>query len=210
MDQMISASGKTDHALLLDCRSLETRLIPMPSDLAVLIVNSNVRRGLVDSEYNTRRQQCEAAARHYGVKALRDLDLAGLEAGKAGLDETCYRRARHIVGENARTLAAADALASHDLTRLGELMAESHAAMRDDFEITVPAIDALVEIIKAKIGTDGGVRMTGGGFGGCVVALLRPEKVAEVIAAVEAEYPAISGLKADCYVCRASAGAGKL
>lgn len=210
MDQMISASGKTDHALLLDCRSLETRLIPMPSDLAVLIVNSNVRRGLVDSEYNTRRQQCEAAARHYGVKALRDLDLAGLEAGKAGLDETCYRRARHIVGENARTLAAADALASHDLTRLGELMAESHAAMRDDFEITVPAIDGLVEIIKAKIGTDGGVRMTGGGFGGCVVALLRPEKVAEVIAAVEAEYPAISGLKADCYVCRASAGAGKL
>ena len=89
-------------------------------------------------------------------------------------------------------------------------MAESHAAMRDDFEITVPAIDGLVEIIKAKIGTDGGVRMTGGGFGGCVVALLRPEKVAEVIAAVEAEYPAISGLKADCYVCRASAGAGKL
>ncbi|MFM5097290.1 galactokinase [Aeromonas veronii] len=210
MDQMISASGKTDHALLLDCRSLETRLIPMPADLAVLIVNSNVRRGLVDSEYNTRRQQCETAARHYGVKALRDLDLAGLEAGKAGLDEACYRRARHIVGENARTLAAADALASHDLTRLGELMAESHAAMRDDFEITVPAIDGLVEIIKAKIGTDGGVRMTGGGFGGCVVALLRPEKVAEVIAAVEAEYPAISGLKADCYVCSASAGAGKL
>lgn len=207
---MISASGKTDHALLLDCRSLQTRLIPMPADLAVLIVNSNVRRGLVDSEYNTRRQQCETAARHYGVKALRDLDLAGLEAGKAGLDDACYRRARHIVGENARTLAAADALASHDLTRLGELMAESHAAMRDDFEITVPAIDGLVEIIKARIGTDGGVRMTGGGFGGCVVALLRPEKVAEVIAAVEAEYPAISGLKADCYVCSASAGAGKL
>ncbi|PKQ71719.1 galactokinase [Aeromonas sobria] len=208
MDQMISASGKTDHALLLDCRSLETRLIPMPTDLAVLIVNSNVRRGLVDSEYNTRRQQCETAARHYGVKALRDLDLAGLEAGKAGLDEDCYRRARHVVGENARTLAAANALASHDLARLGELMAESHAAMRDDFEITVPAIDGLVEIIKARIGTDGGVRMTGGGFGGCVVALLRPEKVAEVIAAVEAEYPAISGRKAECYVCRATAGAG--
>ena len=210
MDQMISASGKTDHALLLDCRSLETRLIPMPADLAVLIVNSNVRRGLVDSEYNTRRQQCEAAARHYRVKALRDLDLAGLEAGKAGLDEACYRRARHIVGENARTLAAADALASHDLTRLGELMAKSHAAMRDDFEITVPAIDGLVEIIKARIGTEGGVRMTGGGFGGCVVALLRPEKVAEVIAAVEAEYTTRFSLKADCYVCSASAGAGKL
>ena len=94
--------------------------------------------------------------------------------------------------------------------RLGELMADSHAAMRDDFEITVPAIDGLVEIIKARIGTEGGVRMTGGGFGGCVVALLRPEKVAEVIAAVDAEYPARFGLKADSYVCRASAGAGKL
>lgn len=210
MDQMISASGRQDHALLLDCRSLETRLIPMPTDLAVLIVNSNVRRGLVDSEYNTRRQQCETAARHYGVKALRDLDLATLEAGKAGLDEACYRRARHVVGENARTLAAADALAQGDLVRLGELMGQSHAAMRDDFEITVPPIDGLVEIIKARIGSEGGVRMTGGGFGGCVVALLRPEKVAEVIAVVEAEYPARFGLKADCYVCRASAGAGRL
>ncbi|WP_310597526.1 galactokinase [Aeromonas aquatica] len=210
MDQMISASGKTDHALLLDCRSLETRLIPMPSDLAVLIVNSNVRRGLVDSEYNTRRQQCEHAARHYGVKALRDLDLAALEAGKTGLDEVSYRRARHVVGENARTLAAADALASGDLVRLGELMAESHAAMQGDFEITVPAIDGLVEIIKARIGTQGGVRMTGGGFGGCVVALLRPEQVDEVIALVEAEYPAKFGLTADCYVCSAKAGAGRL
>ncbi|MFN4323046.1 MAG: galactokinase, partial [Aeromonas media] len=210
MDQMISASGERDHALLLDCRTLETRLIPMPADLAVLIVNSNVRRGLVDSEYNTRRQQCETAARHYGVKALRDLDLAALEAGKAGLDEACYRRARHVVGENARTLAAADALASGDLVRLGELMGQSHAAMRDDFEITVPPIDGLVEIIKAEIGTEGGVRMTGGGFGGCVVALLRPERVNEVIAVVEAQYPARFGLQADCYVCRASAGAGRL
>jgi len=210
MDQMISASGKQDHALLLDCRSLETRLIPMPSDLAVLIVNSNVRRGLVDSEYNTRRQQCETAARHYGVKALRDLDLAALEAGKAGLDEVCYRRARHVVGDNTRTLAAADALESGDLVRLGQLMAESHAAMRDDFEITVPPIDGLVEIIKTKLGREGGVRMTGGGFGGCVVALLRPAQVAEVIAAVDAEYPARFGIKADSYVCRASAGAGKL
>jgi len=115
-----------------------------------------------------------------------------------------------VVGENARTLAAADALASGDLIRLGELMGQSHAAMRDDFEITVPPIDGLVEIIKAQIGTQGGVRMTGGGFGGCVVALLRPAQVDEVIAVVEAEYPARFGLKADCYVCRASAGAGRL
>ncbi|QFI56187.1 galactokinase [Aeromonas simiae] len=209
MDQMISACGKANHALLLDCRSLETRLIPMPDDLAVLIINSNVRRGLVDSEYNTRRAQCEAAARHYGVKALRDLDLAALEAGKAGLDEASYRRARHVVGENLRTLAAADALSTGDLPRLGALMAQSHAAMRDDFEITVPPIDGLVEIIKGEVGEAGGVRMTGGGFGGCVVALLRPEKVAEVIAAVERDYPARFGLQADCYVCQAKDGAGR-
>ena len=210
MDQMISACAKPDHALLLDCRSLESRLIPMPMDLAVLIINSNVRRGLVDSEYNLRRQQCETAARHYGVRALRDLDDATLEANKAGLDEACYRRARHIVGENGRTLAAAEALANGDLPRLGTLMAESHAAMRDDFEITVPPIDGLVEIIKARIGSEGGVRMTGGGFGGCVVALLRPERLNEVIAAIELEYQARFGLKADSYVCRASAGAGRL
>ena len=104
----------------------------MPTDLAVLIVNSNVRRGLVDSEYNTRRQQCETAARHYGVKALRDLDPGPPEAGRPVWTRP-YRRARHVVGENARTLAAADALAQGDLVRLGELMGQSHAAMRDDF-----------------------------------------------------------------------------
>ncbi|MGR7922421.1 galactokinase [Zobellella denitrificans] len=208
MDQMISANGRARQALLLDCRSLESRHITMPEGLAVLIVNSRVRRGLVDSEYNLRRRQCETAARHYGVAALRDLDMSRLEAGKAGLDDACYRRARHVVGENARTLAAAEALAGRDLVRLGQLMAESHAAMRDDFEITVPAIDGLVEIIRERIGEHGGVRMTGGGFGGCVVALLPPERVAGVIAAVREQYPARFGLVADCYLCHPSAGAG--
>jgi galactokinase len=134
----------------------------------------------------------------------------GLDAGKTGLDEACYRRACHIVGENARTLAAADALAQGELAQLGVLMAQSHAAMRDDFEITVPAIDGLVAIIAAELGHDGGVRMTGGGFGGCVVALLRPDKVDAVIAAVDRHYHTRFGLNADCYVCRASAGAGPI
>lgn len=211
MDQMISASGQKDHSLLLDCRSLETRLVKMPDDLAVLIVHSNVKRGLVDSEYNTRRKQCEQVADFFGVKALRDVSLAQLQsaAEQGKLEPVVYQRARHVITENARTLEAADALESGDLKKMGILMAESHNSMRDDFAITVPAIDALVEILQKHIGTDGGARMTGGGFGGCVVALLRPARVAEVIAAVEAEYPLKSGLKPTCYVCKASAGAGK-
>ncbi len=210
MDQMISASGEKDHALLLDCRSLETRLVKMPDDLAVLIVHSNVKRGLVDSEYNTRRAQCESAARYFGVKALRDVTLKQLQqaAEQGKLEPVVYQRARHVITENERTLAAADALEAGDLEKMGVLMAESHISMRDDFAITVPAIDTLVEILQQHIGNDGGARMTGGGFGGCVVALLRPAQVDTVIAAVEAEYPAKTGLKPTCYVCKASDGAG--
>ena len=210
MDQMISASGEKDHALLLDCRSLETRLVKMPDDLAVLIVHSNVKRGLVDSEYNTRRAQCESAARYFGVKALRDVTLEQLQqaAEQGKLEPVVYQRARHVITENERTLAAADALETGGLEKMGVLMAESHISMRDDFAITVPAIDTLVEILQQHIGNDGGARMTGGGFGGCVVALLRPAQVDEVIAAVEAEYPAKTGLKPTCYVCKASDGAG--
>ena len=211
MDQMISACGKEDHAMLLDCRSLDTRLVSIPTNAAVVIINSNVKRGLVDSEYNTRREQCEAAAKYFGVKALRDITLAQLEAAKGDLDDLTYRRARHVVTENDRTEAAAEVLAVGDLVAMGELMARSHASMRDDFEITVPAIDAIVEIVKNVIGSEGGVRMTGGGFGGCVVALVPQDKVVAVKQAVEQHYPQRSnGLSADIYVCRASDGASEL
>lgn len=210
MDQMISASGAKDHSLLLDCRSLETQLVHMPEDLAILIVHSNVKRGLVDSEYNTRREQCESAAKYFGAKALRDVSLEQLDlaAEQDNLDPVVFRRARHVITENIRTLAAAEALTKGDLVRMGKLMAESHDSMRDDFEITVPAIDALVDILQKTIGPEGGARMTGGGFGGCVVALLRPEKVQEVMAAVEEQYPVRSGLKPTFYVCKACDGAG--
>ena len=211
MDQMISACGKEDHAMLLDCRSLDTRLVSIPTSAAVVIINSNVKRGLVDSEYNTRREQCEAAAKYFGVKALRDISLAQLEAAKGDLDDLTYRRARHVVTENDRTEAAAEVLAVGDLVAMGELMARSHGSMRDDFEITVPAIDAIVEIVKNVIGSEGGVRMTGGGFGGCVVALVPQDKVVAVKQAVEQHYPQRSnGLSADIYVCRASDGASEL
>ncbi len=208
MDQLISARGQAGHALLIDCRSLEARPVPLPEDLAVMIVHSRVARGLVDSAYNGRRQQCEAAARHYGVPALRDLSLAALQDGAMGLDRLTLRRARHIVTENQRTLDAADALAARDLKRLGTLMAASHASMRDDFQITVPAIDHLVEIAQSAIGEQGGARMTGGGFGGCVVALMPQALVATVQAAIDSQYRAPNGEAATVWVCHARDGAG--
>ncbi len=207
MDQFISALGEKDHALLIDCRSLDTRAVPLPDGLTVMIIDSKVKRGLVGSEYNTRRSQCEAAAAHFGRKALRDVSLDELLAEQARLDPLVFRRARHVITENARTQAAADALAAGDIGTMGRLMAESHASMRDDFEITVPPIDALVEIVSAVVGPQGGARMTGGGFGGCVVALVPDAQVAAVRAAVETQYPARSGLKAEIHECKAETGA---
>jgi galactokinase len=210
MDQLISARGVAGHALLIDCRSLETQTVAMPRDTAVFIAHSRVKRGLVDSEYNTRRAQCEAAARHYGLASLRDLSLAQLQSERGTLLDTSFRRARHVVTENQRTLDAAAALANNDMQRLSQLMAASHASMRDDFEITVPAIDNLVEILSAVTGSQGGVRMTGGGFGGCVVALLPDAMVAEARSALAQHYRAPSGEAATVYVCHPSAGAGAI
>jgi len=208
MDQLVSARAREGHALLIDCRSLDCRPVPMPDGLAVMVIHSGIERGLVDGAYNERRRQCEAAARHYGVAALRDLDEARLLAGREGLDPVAFRRARHVVTENARTLAAAEALADGDLARIGALMAGSHASMREDFEITLPAIDRLVEIAAAAIGGEGGARMTGGGFGGCVVALAPDAAVARVRAAVGRDYRSPDGHAAKFMVCRAAAGAG--
>ncbi|MGX8941218.1 galactokinase [Symbiopectobacterium sp. Eva_TO] len=210
MDQFISAQGVAGHALLIDCRSLQGTAVPIPPGLDVLIINSNVRRGLVDREYNTRRAQCEAAARHFGVKALRDVSLAQFEANRAGLDAIVAQRARHIVTENQRTLEAAAALTAGYIPRLSGLMAESHCSMRDDFAITVPPIDTLVALIDDYIGERGGVRMTGGGFGGCVVALLPAALTAEVCERVARDYPARTGLPPTLHICQSSAGAGVL
>jgi len=208
MDQISSACGVQDHALMIDCRSLEVKPVPIPQGAAIMIFHSHVKRGLVDSEYNTRREQCEAAARHFGVPALRDIDTAVLARRGAELDPMTLRRARHVVTENDRVQAAADALAAGDLARMGQLMADSHASMRDDFEITVPLIDQLVDIVKGAIGERGGVRMTGGGFGGCVVALVPQELVESARAVVERDYRGPEGEQSTIYVCRAAAGAG--
>jgi galactokinase len=208
MDQLISAEGKENHALLIDCRSLETQAVSMPEDMAVMIINSNKKRGLVDSEYNTRREQCEEAARIFGVKALRDVTIEEFNERVSDLNEMVAKRARHVITENDRTEEAAKALSAGDMKRMGQLMAQSHISMRDDFEITVREIDLIVDIVKEVIGEQGGVRMTGGGFGGCVVALVPPALVDDVKAAIGAQYQKASGLKESIYVCQAMSGAG--
>lgn len=208
MDQLISAEGEQNHALLIDCRSLETTAVAMPEDMAVVIINSNKKRGLVDSEYNTRHAQCEQAAAFFGVPALRDVTLATFIAHETELDPMVAKRARHVITENMRTEQAAIALSNGNMTLLAELMAESHASMRDDFDITVPEIDTLVDMVKGVIGDQGGVRMTGGGFGGCIVALVPLTFVDAITAEVNAKYQVATGLQATIYVCKAMTGAG--
>ena len=209
MDQLISALGKKDHALLIDCRTLGTKAVSMPEGVAIVIINSNFKRTLVGSEYNTRRQQCETGARFFQQPALRDVSLDAFNAVANELDPLVAKRVRHVLTENARTVEAASALEKGDLQRMGQLMAESHASMRDDFEITVPQIDTLVDIVKATIGEQGGVRMTGGGFGGCVVALIPEALVPAVQQAVAEQYEAKTGIKETFYVCKPSQGAGQ-
>ena len=208
MDQLISAAGEEGHALLIDCRSLTTHAVSMPDNAAVVIIDSGVERQLVGSEYNERRSQCEEASRLLGVSALRDATLEDVEANQDVWDSVIYRRARHVVTENQRTQEAASALLEGNLARLSTLMADSHASLRDDFEVTVPAIDTLVEIVGDVIGERGGVRMTGGGFGGCVVALVPSELVSAVEEAVNTSYTKKTGNRSQIFVCLPSAGAG--
>ncbi len=207
MDQLASAMGKKGQALLLDCQSLEFKTTAIPPDYQLVIVNSNVRRGLVDSEYNLRRQQCEQAAAAMGLTSLRQADLTLLDSHRAVISATVYRRARHIITENQRTLTMYSALASGEYGRFRELMSLSHLSMRDDFEITAPPVDTLVALIQEAVGDLGGARMTGGGFGGCVVSLVPRDAVSSVVEAVERQYYSLTGLKEAIYTCTAEQGA---
>ncbi|MCY4024071.1 MAG: galactokinase [Anaerolineaceae bacterium] len=206
MDQMISAAGVEGSALLIDCRSLATRQVPLPPESAVIVMDSMTRRGLVDSAYNERRAQCEAAARHFGVKALRDIDEAGFAARAAHLEGLTRRRARHVIAENARTLAAADAMLAGDAGQLGVLMNASHDSLRDDFEVSTDALNALVDGARRQPGCFG-ARLTGAGFGGCAVALVRGDGVGAFVAAVTRDYEEATGQAATLYVCQPAAGA---
>lgn len=206
MDQLISAAGVAGHALLIDCRSLDTRAVPLPDDVAVVVLDTATRRGLVDSAYNERRANCERAAASFGVRALRDVDERMLAERGEALDELTRRRARHVVSENARVLRAAEALGAGDVRLVGELMTESHRSLRDDFEVSRPELDAMVEFALAEEGCVG-ARMTGAGFGGCAVALVMREAAQRFAGAVARRYERDVGLTPAVYLCEAARGA---
>jgi len=245
MDQLISAAGRAGHALLIDCRSLETQPVPLPPGTAVVVLDTATRRGLVDSAYNERRAQCEAAARFFGVKALRDVTIEQFEQKAGGLDgvvavaeasgrvracsnqgdfaaisgagkhapytlteqrELMFRRARHVIGENDRTFRAAEAMRRGDAVELGRLMAESHRSLRDDYEVSSDALNAMVECAAAHPACFG-ARMTGAGFGGCAMALIQAEAADDFTAKTAAAYQEKTGRKPAVYVCQATNGA---
>ncbi len=206
MDQMISAAGLAGHALLIDCRTLDFEPAPLPSGTAVVILDTATRRGLVDSAYNERRAQCEAAALFFGVPALRDVSVEQIEARAGELDELTRRRARHVVTENARTLAAAGAMGQDDAAGLGRLMNASHVSLRDDFEVSSRELDIMVRCAQ-RVPACLGARMTGAGFGGCAVALVDASMAEGFAKAVVASYQASAGFTPSVYICTATNGA---
>ncbi len=206
MDQLISAAGKADHALLIDCRTLASEPVPFPAGTAIVVLDTSTRRGLVDSAYNERRSQCEAAAKFFGVKVLRDVTIDQFNAKAGELDEMTRRRSKHVITENDRTEAAAVVMKKGDAVSLGKLMNESHESLRDDFEVSSDALNAMVDNARKHPGCYG-ARMTGAGFGGCAVALIDAAQADDFVAKTSAGYEAQTGNKPAVYVCTATDGA---
>jgi len=205
MDQMVSAVGEEGHALFLDCRSLEFAHISIPKDIAVVVLDTSTRRGLVESAYNERHEQCDAVARHFGASSLRDVGLEEFKLESEKIDKIIMRRARHVITENQRVLDAIVAMREANSRKVGNLFNESHASLRDDFEVTNEALNQIVECAQTHPACFG-ARMTGAGFGGCAVALVKKEQVETFIVATENKYQSISGLKPVIYVCQPSQG----
>jgi galactokinase len=206
MDQLISAAGQSGHALLIDCRSLSTEPVPFPADVAVVILDTATRRGLVDSAYNQRRAECEAAAEFFGAAALRDVGLELFERLAGDLEEPAQSRALHVITENSRTLQAVEAMQRGELCALGVLMTKSHASLRDDYEVSSDALDAMVESAMAHQSCYG-ARMTGAGFGGCAVAIVEGEAVDDFVRTVADDYEKKTGHTPAAYVCQPGSGA---
>jgi galactokinase len=209
MDQLASALGVRDHALLIDCRTEEVTPVPLPDGAAIVVADSGVKRELANSAYNERRAESEEAARRLGVRTLRDVSVAAFARRAHALPEPLRRRARHVVGENARVLATVVSLRDGDLREAGKLMNSSHEALRDDYEVSSPELDLLVEAACAVDGVYG-ARMTGAGFGGCVVALARREAVGRVATAMETAFGLNYGRKPWVGEVRASDGAAAI
>jgi galactokinase len=207
MDQLASAAGREGHALLIDCRDDSIEPIPVPDDVAIVVVDSMIRRGLDASGYNERRAQCEEAARLLGVRTLRDASPEDLEGAR--LDAVVARRARHVVTENARVLEAADALRRADLVRLGELFAASHRSLVDDYEVSLPELDSLVGAARDAPGVVA-ARLTGAGFGGCTVNLVAAARATEAAHAIVDEYGRATGRRARWWVSRPGPGARRV
>lgn len=211
MDQFACANGVKGHALLLDTRSLDWRPVKLPAGTSIVIADSGVRRNLVTSEYNTRHEECNEAVRilkrHYPlIHALRDVSLAELQKVQSEMPENVYRRARHIVTEIQRVLDAVNLLDKNDGEGFGQLMYQTHASLRDDYEVSCKELNVLVEL-AAKIPGCLGARLTGGGFGGCTVNLVKDEAVSDFVTKLGENYLKQTGKKAAIFLCRADAGA---
>jgi len=214
MDQFVSSHGKRGKALLLDCRSLEYRLLPLPDDVALAICNTMVKHSIAKGEYNQRRAECEAGVRGLSkylpnARVLRDVTPEDLEAYGHELPDVIVRRCRHVIGENARVLEAAAALELGDLQAFGELMRQSHRSLRDDFEVSCAELDLMVELAEQAGGVYG-TRMTGGGFGGCTIALVQAGCVEAFQRTVQEGYERSTGCKPEIYVCSAADGVGQV
>jgi galactokinase len=213
MDQFISVMGRENHLLLLDCRSRRTDLVPMndPS-VALLIINTNVKHELGSGEYAKRRAECETASKILGVPSLRDATAEALEEARGKMDGIVFRRARHVIGEIERTVHAAEGIRASNWPTVGQLMYASHRSLRNDYEVSCAELDAVVEIAEG-IDIKGGVygcRMTGGGFGGCAVALVKADAVVDISKNISADYLAKTGTAATIFSSRPAAGASVL
>lgn len=210
MDQFVSVCGQREHALLLDCRTLEYSQQPLPPDVRLVICNTMVRHSVAGGEYNQRRKECETGAHFFaerigGVKALRDVTLEQFQKYATDLPETIRKRCRHVITEDARVMDAAGALARNDLMEFAKLMAESHASLRDDFEVSCRELDVMVNLAQDVEGVFG-ARMTGGGFGGCTVNLVKGESVDHFRTKIETGYEREVGQLPEIYVCIAADG----
>jgi galactokinase len=212
MDQFASLNGRSENALLLDCRSLAFRLIPLPVDVSLVICNTMVKHSLASGEYNARREECEAGVRHFAqhraeIAALRDVTEDDLQKHGGGLADVLFRRCRHVITENGRVLAAERALESGDLSELGRLMYESHLSLKDDFEVSCAELDTMVELARNIPGTYG-ARMTGGGFGGCTINLVKRERAQQFSEQLGQSYYEVTHFRPEIYITKAAQGAG--
>jgi galactokinase len=207
MDQLVSASARAGHALLVDCRTDGSSDVPIPEEIVVLVVDSMVQRGLGASAYNERRRQCRAACRALGVQSLRDADLDRLRGHN--LDDVLLRRARHVITENARVLACVDALREGRVDELAALFDASHRSLAEDYEVSIPELDALVDAACATQGVVG-ARLTGAGFGGCTVNLVQESAGRTAAEEVVARYERANGTRARYWLSRPAQGAAKI